>query len=173
MYAELVFPLPFRYTFTYSIPEELRPFAKIGARAVAPFGKRTFTGFIVNVSSKTEVKEEIKTLSDIIDHKPVFDSLALKFYSWISEYYISSLGEALKLAVPYGTNIESKRKIIIDKERCLELYRQEQSKDTLKKKLLEALSARDEINFPYLQKIIFGLESCVSCKKTIIFHFSA
>ncbi len=154
MYAELVFPLPFRNTFTYSVPEELRPFAKIGVRAVAPFGKRTFTGFIINVSNKTEVKEEIKALSDIIDHKPVFDSLALKFYNWISEYYLSSPGEALKLAVPYGTSIESKRKIIIDKEQCLELYRQEKSKDTLKKKLLEILSVRDEINFPFLQKIV-------------------
>ncbi len=53
MFAEIVFPLPFRNTFTYSIPAELRPFAFVGVRAVAPFGKRILTGFIVNISKET------------------------------------------------------------------------------------------------------------------------
>ena len=154
MFAELVFPLPFRNTFTYSIPEDLKPFAKIGVRAVAPFGKKTYTGFIVAVSKKTDVKEEIKPLTDIIDGKPIFDTISLKFYQWISEYYLSSLGEALKLAVPYGTSIESKRKIIIDKDYCVKLYQKEKSKETIRKKILDIISTRDEINFPHLQKLV-------------------
>ena len=61
MYVEVVFPLPFRKTFTYRVPEELEPFAIMGVRTVAPFGKRTLTGFIVNASLKTSVKEKIKS----------------------------------------------------------------------------------------------------------------
>ena len=154
MFAEIVFPLPFRNTFTYSVPAELEHYTQIGVRAVAPFGKRTLTGFVVNTSKKTNVKEEIKPLSDILDNEPIFDKKSLKFYEWVSDYYLSSLGEALKLAVPYGSDIESKRKIIVDREFCAELLSKEKNKDSVKGKILEALSEKDEINFSYLQKIL-------------------
>ena len=90
MYVELIFPLPFRKAFTYSIPNELIPLAKFGKRAVAPFGKRTLTGFIINVSKTASIKEEIKPIKDIIDEKPIIDRKKLKFYEWLSDYYLSS-----------------------------------------------------------------------------------
>ena len=52
MFAEVVFPLPFRNTFTYSIPPEFTDMAKVGVRVVAPFSKRVLTGFIVNVTDQ-------------------------------------------------------------------------------------------------------------------------
>lgn len=154
MFAEIVFPLPFRNTFTYSIPAELEPYATTGVRAVAPFGKRTLTGFIVKTSAKTNVKEEIKPLSDILDDKPIFDKKSLKFYEWLSEYYLSSLGEALKLAVPYGSDIESKRRIIVDRDFCAEMLAGEKNKNSVKSRILKELSVKDEISFSYLQKIL-------------------
>jgi primosomal protein N' (replication factor Y) len=154
MFAELVFPLPFRNTFTYSVPEEFEELAKAGVRAVAPFGKRVLTGFIVNVSKKTNVKGDIKELSDILDDKPIFNQLDFKFYNWVADYYICSLGEALRLGVPYGLEIESKRKIIIDKTLCQEIYFVEKNKDSLKSRILNLMHERDEINFTYLQKMV-------------------
>src|SRR3990170_1223487 len=154
MFAEIVFPLPFRNSFTYSIPKELVSYAKIGVRAVSPFGKRTLTGFIINTSETTDVKEKIKPISDILDDEPIFDKKLLKFYEWLSDYYLSSLGEALKLAVPYGSDIETKRKIIVDKEFCEKLLSEEKNKNAVKAKILKELSQRDEINFSYQQKLI-------------------
>jgi len=92
MYVEIIFPLPFRQTFTYKVPEDLELSAKMGVRAVAPFGKRTLTGFIVNTSSKTSIKEKIKFIYDILDDNPIIDQLSLKFYYWLSDYYLSSPG---------------------------------------------------------------------------------
>ena len=153
MFVELVFPLPFRNTFTYSVPEEFDSLAKTGARAVAPFGKRVLTGIIVKVSENTLVKDKIKPISDILDEKPVFSKKLLKFYEWISDFYLSSYGEALRLGVPTGSDIESKRKIIIDPEFCDKLLKKEK-KNTLKYKVLEAICGREEISFSYLQKIL-------------------
>ncbi len=153
MFVELVFPLPFRNAFTYSVPQEFSSLAKPGARAVAPFGKRVLTGVIVKVSENTQVKEKIKPISDILDEKPVFSKKALKFYEWVSEFYLSSYGEALRLGVPTGSDIESKRKIIIDQEFCEKLLRKEK-KNTLKHKILDVISGREEIRFGYLQKIL-------------------
>lgn len=154
MFVEVVFPLPFRKAFTYSVPIDLQDQVKVGVRAVAPFGKRTLTGFIINTSSKTSVKEEIKPIKDILDDTPIIDKNTLKFYEWLSDYYLCSLGEALKLAVPHGSEVESKKKIHIDKEFAAELLSNEKNKNTIKAKLLKELSGRDEASISTLQKAI-------------------
>ncbi|MHB8851902.1 MAG: replication restart helicase PriA [Ignavibacteriaceae bacterium] len=152
MFVEIVFPLPFRNAFTYSVPEELESSAQIGVRVLAPFGKRSLTGFIINITSKPENLEKIKSIADVLDIEPIFSKTSLEFYQWLSDYYLSSLGEALKLAVPYGTDVESKKKIITDKSLCLKLFREEKKKESVKGKILEILSERDELSFNFLQK---------------------
>ena len=127
MFAQVVFPLPFRNAFTYSVPDEIISLLQIGVRVIAPFGKRTLTGFVVNTSDKSEVADKIKPLLDILDETPLFNKNDLKFYEWLADYYLCSLGEALKLAVPYGLEIESKRKIISDISICSELYSKEKN----------------------------------------------
>ena len=154
MFAEIVFPLPFRNSFTYSIPKEFQKDVSIGIRAVVPFGKRTLTGFIINVSNTTIVQEVIKPIYDILDDKPIFTDNSLKFYKWISEYYLSSFGEALKLGVPYGTDIESKRKLIVDNQIVEKLFQKEKDNKTIRSKILKILSEKSEINFSYLQKTV-------------------
>ncbi len=154
MYVELVFPLPFRNTFTYSVPGDLKPIVKFGVRAVAPFGKRTLTGFIVKTSSTTSVTEKIKPLKDVIDEIPIFDKKGLKFYQWVADYYLSSLGEALKLSVPQGSDIESKRKIIADTETCKFLLLKEKKRTSTKFKVLKELSETEEVYLSSLQKRI-------------------
>lgn len=154
MFAEVVFALPFRKAFTYEIPAELKKFVKEGVRVVAPFGKRTLTGFVIKVSRTTQVKDEIKQIREVLDDEPIFNKTLLKFYEWISEYYLCSLGEALKLLVPHGTEVESKRKISIDKQFVLQLLQKESKKTTLRYKILQELSTREQITFSALQKAV-------------------
>lgn len=166
MYVEVVFPLPFRNSFTYSVPAELEPFAKAGVRAVVPFGKRTLTGFIINKTTTTEVKDKIKQIQDVLDEKPVFTKSSFKFYEWLSEYYLSSLGEALRLAVPQGTDVETKRKIIPNADRCEELLESESKKNTIKARILEILSEKEEITLSHLQKAA-GKKNIYSTLRTL------
>ncbi|MCK7516631.1 MAG: hypothetical protein MZV64_02340 [Ignavibacteriales bacterium] len=138
MFAQVVFPLPFRNAFTYSVPDEISSMLQIGVRVIAPFGKRTLTGFVISFSDKSEVTEKIKPLSDILDETPLFNKNDLKFYEWLADYYLCSLGEALKLAVPYGLEIESKRKIIADVAVCSEILSKEKNKASLKGKNIKS-----------------------------------
>ena len=154
MYVEVVFPLPFRKAFTYRVPEDLEPYAVNGVRAVAPFGKRTLTGFIVNTSFETSVSEKIKSISDILDETPIINDLTLKFYQWISDYYLSSLGEALRLAVPQGSEVESKRIIHIDPAFCQELLLKEKNKSSVRFKILTELAKRREISHAHIRKLV-------------------
>jgi primosomal protein N' (replication factor Y) len=172
MFVEVVFPLPFRNTFTYSVPSDFASFAKTGSRAVAPFGRRTLTGFIVNTLDASDfIKKEnlsagkIKSISDIPDDKPIFTKKALKFYEWLADYYLSSPGEALRLGVPSGIEIESKRKIIIDKNFCEKLLLKEK-KSSVRASLLQVLCEREEINFSHLQRIV-GKKNIYSAVRTL------
>ncbi|MCH7674879.1 primosomal protein N' [candidate division KSB1 bacterium] len=98
-YVNVALPLPLNKTFTYLVPLELTSLAKIGSRVIAPFGARRLTGFIVGITNKTEL-EQVKTVQDILDLKPLISSEMLKLAGWISDYYLCSLGEVLKSMVP-------------------------------------------------------------------------
>ena len=155
MFVEIVFPLPFRKNFTYSVPKDLQEYTKVGVRAVAPFGKRILTGFIINIPQKVSLKkDEIKPIKDVLDEIPIFTNKTFKFYEWLSEYYLCSLGEALKLLVPQGTDVETKRKLIVDNKFVINLLHSEKKKDSLKYKILLELSKRDALSFSSLQKAV-------------------
>lgn len=155
MFVEVVFQMPFRKAFTYSVPKELEEFVKVGVRAVAPFGKRTLTGFIINIPDSISLKrDEVKPITDILDDRAIFTKKSIKFYEWLAEYYLCSLGEALKLIVPQGTDVESKKKIVVDKEFVNELLLKEKRKDSVNFKLLLELSQKNEISFTSLQKAV-------------------
>ena len=143
MYAKVVFALPFRKSFTYKIPKDFEEYVVIGVRVVAPFGKRVLTGFVVEVSDTTDVEEKIKPIRDVLDEQPIIDDQSLKFYEWIADYYSCSLGEALRNSTPYGSDVESKRRIVSDPAICGELFEKEKKKTTVKAKLLKALSEKD------------------------------
>jgi primosomal protein N' (replication factor Y) (superfamily II helicase) len=154
MHVEIVFPLPFRKAFTYLVTRELEKQAMVGVRAVAPFGKRTLTGIIINKLKTASLKGEIKPITDIIDEKPIVDKDGFKFYQWLADYYLCSFGEALKLAVPYGSEVESKRKIVSDQKACAHLLTKEKNKSSTRGKILKVLSEREEISLQQLQKLV-------------------
>ncbi len=152
-FAEIVFPLPFEKSFHYKIPDELTDFAKIGVRAVAPFGKRILTGFIINITDKIDIElKNIKSIEDILDSKPIFDENLFKFSKWIAEYYFASLGEVLKAAVPYGSDVESKKSIVADSEPILAELENLKDKNSNYSKLLHIISAKNEFSLNELKK---------------------
>ncbi len=153
MFTKVVFPLPFRNSFTYSIPEEFEELTKIGVRVVVPFGKRTLTGFVIDIVEEAETSYKIKPLRDVLDTAPIFGKEELKFYEWVSEYYISSLGEALRNSVPYGLDVESKKKIVADMDFCFSLYKEEKNKNSTRAKLLDLLSQKKTYTISMLQKL--------------------
>ncbi len=53
MFAKVVFPFPFRNSFTYSIPEDFEDKVNVGVRVVCPFGKRVLTGFVIDMIKDT------------------------------------------------------------------------------------------------------------------------
>ncbi|MHC1738216.1 MAG: primosomal protein N' [Ignavibacteriaceae bacterium] len=160
--VEIVFPYSIRQSFSYSVPEVFEEDVKIGKRVIAPFGKRVLTGFITGVSEvagelRTEnEKYKLKDIFDVMDKTSLFEEESLAFYKWLSGYYMSSLGEALKLIIPMGSGVESKQVVSADSVECArllhELERENKGKTEVRKKILHYLSNHQQTPMRTLQK---------------------
>ncbi len=103
-YIDVAVAVPVYNTYTYAVPESLSPFIDVGKRVLVPFRKRKVTGYILDTSSKTDLKE-VKLIFDVLDDEPLFPSSMIPFFMWIAEYYIHPVGEVIKCALPGGLNI--------------------------------------------------------------------
>lgn len=154
MYAEIVFPIPHKGGFTYEIPRHLLGEAVFGKRAIVPFGKRTLSGYIVRTFDTLDSPPEftIKQIHDILDEFPLFDEDGFRFYQWLGDFYLGSLGEALRHADPYGTGVESVKTIIAEKSVCAQMLEEETRKGGSRFKILEYLSTHATVSLKHLQK---------------------
>lgn len=155
-FVQVVFPFSLEGSFTYSVPQSLLFEAEEGKRALAPLGQRLLTGYITEVSDSSDNLDlsKIKHIVKLIDEKPLFSPGKLKFYSWLAEYYMSSLGEALRLADPFGKSIKSERIIRSDPEIAASYYFTEKNKNTVRAKILQILSEKPKISLKAIQKTL-------------------
>ena len=102
-YARVVFPLPQDLAFSYAIPVRLQSITQRGSRVIAPLGEGTREGVIVDLMEEPDLPDDsirIKNLTDCLDDSPTFSDELLTLTKWMSEYYLSSWGEALRCAAP-------------------------------------------------------------------------
>jgi primosomal protein N' (replication factor Y) len=114
-FAEVHFPLPVRHGYTYRIPDSLKESARIGCRVLAPLGPRRVTGFLVKIADTSE-RTELKEILEVLDPAPIFAEEHLNLANWIASYYLSSLGEALRLFLPPGIEKRSRQIALLYRE---------------------------------------------------------
>jgi len=110
LYAEVGIALPLEKTFHYTIPPQLRSICEVGKRVLVPFGRRTVTGYLLELSSHLPpdiTGKDIKSIIDCLDKAPLFDEGMLNFFRWVADYYLAPLGQVIKTALPPGINWES------------------------------------------------------------------
>ncbi len=100
MQVDVALPLPIFQTFTYRLPDGLRP--RPGTRVIVPLGKRRVTGIIVRSLSAPDQSAEIKPIYEVLDEEPLLSESLLELGSWISSYYFAPPGEALRVMLPPG-----------------------------------------------------------------------
>lgn len=108
LFVEIILPLPIKGTFTYRVPQELIEYLEIGRRAVVPFGRsKIYSGIIADIHEKMPDKYEVKYIFDIIDEKTIVTGEQLKFWKWLSEYYMCNLGDIMQAGLPSGLKLSS------------------------------------------------------------------
>lgn len=108
-YVQVILPLRFRDTVTYSVPGELVPQVSPGSRVEVMLGYRKYKGFVEEVTYTP--KYDVKKIKNIISVDPSISATKEDIRLWrtISDYYMCSSGEALKAATPFLMELQTKR----------------------------------------------------------------
>ena len=109
-FIEVIVPLPLNATFTYAVKPEQLIKLHVGSRVIVPFGARKFyTAIVCNTCAPKPDGIEVKEILRILDkpEEPAIVHPQLKFWQWISEYYLCSIGEVMRAALPSGLKLES------------------------------------------------------------------
>ncbi len=106
-FADIILPLAVKGTFTYSIPEELNGKISQGSRVLVQFGNRKlYSGIVYKIHDESPSAINIRPVSRVLDPAPVVNEIQLKLWLWISEYYLCSVGEVMKAALPSDMCLE-------------------------------------------------------------------
>ena len=103
LFADVILPLPLPGTFTYSIPAEMEKRILPGCRVTVPLGsKKSYTALVMALHDKKPEEYEVKEIKELHDEIPIVTSIQTRLWEWISKYYLCSLGEIYKAAIPQG-----------------------------------------------------------------------
>lgn len=117
MFINVVLPIPLERLFTYQISEEESRVLEPGMRVAVPFGKsRIYTALVVEIHQEPPVAYEAKRIEQILDETVVVNPLQLQHWQWIAEYYMCTLGEVFRTAVPGALLLESETVILKNRE---------------------------------------------------------
>lgn len=114
-YANIILPLPLDGLFTYIVPIEQETYVQVGVRVTVPLGKsKTYVGIVAEYPLSTDppLKDKqgkciaYKSIQQVLDASPILLPQQLKLWTWISNYYMSALGDVYKAALPSGLKEE-------------------------------------------------------------------
>lgn len=99
-YVDVILPLPLRETFTYELQPQCPTLPQVGSRVLVPLGNtKTYTGIVVRLHDEKPTYAT-KPVLEVPDEQPVVLPGQLRFWHWIADYYLCSLGDVYKAALP-------------------------------------------------------------------------
>lgn len=108
LYAEVIVPLHLPGVFTYSVPTQLSHSIKTGSRVIVQFGKKKFyTAIVYKLTESVEFESGLKEIVSLLDESPIALPMQISFWEWIASYYMCTIGEVYKAAIPSALKLES------------------------------------------------------------------
>ena len=117
-FIDVILPIPLKQTFTYEVNKDEAMFLKQGMRVAVPFGKsKLYTGIVYAIHQVAPQGYETKSIDQILDENPIVNEIQIKHWEWMADYYMCTLGEVLRAALPNAFLLESETIItLINKE---------------------------------------------------------
>ncbi len=100
-FIDVVLPLPLPKPYTYWVEAEEFQFLQPGHRVVVPFGKsKLHTAVVLQKHQVAPQTYTPKTIELILDETPLITAKQLAFWQWMAGYYLCTLGDILRAALP-------------------------------------------------------------------------
>ncbi len=143
-YVDVIVPLPIASQYTYSLPSEMQRSVQVGCRVVVSFGKKKYyTGVVTKVHDSAPEGYETKEVEELLDESPVILPHQFQLWEWLASYYLCTLGDVFKAALPSGMKLESETIILRNEE-------------------FEASEPLPEAEQRLLDSLVEGKEQCVT-----------
>ncbi len=97
-YADIVLPLA-QPAYTFAVGEGVE--VCVGDAVAVQFGKSAvYTGIVWRLHDTPPAKGVAKPILKVLYDKPLLSELQMRFWEWIADYYICTVGEVMRVALP-------------------------------------------------------------------------
>jgi primosomal protein N' (replication factor Y) len=163
-------------TFQYRIPEELRERLGVGMQVSIPFGNRTITGYVVELTDTPEYDiARMKPIHGIVEGSVAIESQLIELAGWMRRNYGSTMNQALKAVIPVRRKtkeIEHRTvRLVIEKGEAMQLLALFEAKHyTAKARLLREMIAEGAIDYSVVTQKLHIAASVVKglCDQEVI-----
>ncbi|AOW19541.1 primosomal protein N' [Urechidicola croceus] len=162
-------PIPLPKLFTYRITEAESQFLKLGMRVAVEFGKsKIYTALVYEIHQIAPTSYEAKDIHQILDETPIVNAIQLQHWKWISEYYMCTLGDVFRAALPSAFLLESETSIL--KNNAFTAENELSNEEFL---IFEALNHNSELNVSQVinilnKKTVFPILKDMLEKKAVV-----
>ncbi|MBS3806544.1 MAG: primosomal protein N' [Bacteroidales bacterium] len=113
LYVDVLLPLALPGAFTYHVPPTQQDRVVTGKRVIVQFGRRKYySAIIYRVHRDQPTGYRTKPVQTVLDDQPVINAFQLKLWEWLSDYYMCSMGDVYKAAMPSGLKLESETRVV-------------------------------------------------------------
>lgn len=121
MFADCLLPLPLEGVLTYNVPAHLNRTVQVGCRVNVPLGqKKQYAALVVRLHEEKPTYAT-KDVLDVLDEGVMMLPQQWKLWSWVADYYMCTLGEVYKAAIPSG--LKEKDGVVRYRPKTVELVR--------------------------------------------------
>ena len=97
-FADIVLPLA-QPAYTFAVGEGME--VRVGDAVAVQFGKSSvYTGSVWRLHDTPPRSGRAKPILKVLYDKPLLSELQMRFWEWIADYYICSVGEVMRVALP-------------------------------------------------------------------------
>ncbi len=162
-FVDVILPLPLHACFTYALPPVMDGEVQTGCRVVVPFGRKKFyTGIVREVHDRKPEGYEVKEVSAVLDGQPILLPVQFKFWEWLADYYLCTLGDVYKAALPSGLKLESETVV-----ECNPDFEAEEPLTEREQRVLDLLAAEPVQTVTRLEKDS-GLKNVLAVVKALL-----
>lgn len=98
LFADIVLPLA-QPAYTFAVPEDMT--LQVGDAVTVQFGARNiYTGIVWRLHDKRPDVKRIKSIGRKLYAQPLLDDKQRKVWEWMADYYMCSIGEIMRMALP-------------------------------------------------------------------------
>lgn len=151
LFVDIILPLSIPNTYTYRVPFELNRQIDPGKRVIVPFGKSKFyTGIVLNVHENVPKEYQVKYIEGVLDDHPIVVNKQFKLWEWISNYYMSPIGDVMNAALPANLKLASETKVSLHPEFTGDKSQLNDHEHTI----IDALQVQDELTLKEISDLI-------------------